>query len=451
LKVEAGLAKKPVFVSLSYYYSTFDNDSHFLHFTNPFGGFQDVVTLPPDNEYHKVSFKGALMLGLNSKISVNIGSSKATSDADLLDPLTLLRSGQSFDGDIETTNADVVFTTNPVSFMDAKVFYKYYDRDNQSDVIDDGVLNERFDYTKRLKGFDVGFRLPAKFYLSGSYKNHNVVYNERSDVEETNSDIYSLDLRWTGLDFVAFRTGYERVNRQMDSDLSNVPDKRFDVAPMHRDSFKASVDVSPMDNLNFTLGYIYKESSYYDTDLGLRDDERDEFTVDADYAIGKVARLFGYFDYEKIRSNQRQQELSEWKLEQEEKTFDYGAGTDIYIIPKKLTLRLQYDHIMANGNADFTLDAADLFGGRTNDNVDMANWDDYRKETFMAKAVYEVMKSVTLTAGYVYEKYKFSDAQLDDYQYVISQGGFIDTYLTGAFKDQDYKANVFFMGVTYKF
>jgi hypothetical protein len=106
---------------------------------------------------------------------------------------------------------------------------------------------------------------------------------------------------------------------------------------------------------------------------------------------------------------------------------------------------------MANGNADFTLDAADLFGGRTNDNVDMANWDDYRKETFMAKAVYEMMKSVTLTAGYAYEKYKFSDAQLDDYQYVISQGGFTNTYLTGAFKDQDYKANVFFMGVTYKF
>jgi hypothetical protein len=59
-----------------------------------------------------------------------------------------------------------------------------------------------------------------------------------------------------------------------------------------------------------------------------------------------------------------------------------------------------------------------------------------------------------LTAGYAYENYKYNDALLDGYQYF---GTFAGTginnrgYLTGAYKDQSYKANVAFFSVAYKF
>ena len=38
-----------------------------------------------------------------------------------------------------------------------------------------------------------------------------------------------------------------------------------------------------------------------------------------------------------------------------------------------------------------------------------------------------------------------------DYQYVVPQTGVANTYLTGAYKDPDYKANVYFVGITYRF
>ena len=475
---EAGYAKKPFFASLNYIYSSFDNDSRFLNFTNVFTGQPDALSLPPDNDYHKIAFKASLFLPLQSRLSLNVGSSTTKSGpAKLLNAFTAEPTGQSFNGRIETTNYDLSFTTNPLPWFDAKVFASYYDKDNQSDVIDDGVTNELFDYTKRYEGFDLGFKLPLHFYVSGGYKNYNMNFNNRIDVRETNDDIYAVNLRWSGLDFLIFRTGYERVNRQMDRAIPDDPSeaavekyvRRYDVAPMHRDSFKASVDISPLDSLNFSLGYVYKKTNYYDTTLGLQEDKRDEFTVDADYAIGRIAKLYGYFDYEKVRAKQYQRQFSSsaninpdssvqdasnfnWDLTQKEKTYDYGVGTDIYLIPKKLTLKLQYDYVKSNGDADFSylLDAA-LTGGRTNSNIDTSNWDDYRRRSFKVKAVYDVLKAITLTAGYAYEKYTYDDVQTDSYQYVVSSSGFTNTYLTGAYKEPDYKANVFFLGMTYRF
>ena len=475
--VEAGYAKKPFFASLSYFYSSFDNDSHLLNFDNVYTGSPDSLTLPPDNDYYKVSFKASLFLPLQSRLSMNLGTARTRSGPTrLIEQFTSLPTSQSFNGRTETTDYAFSFTTNPVSWFDARVFASYYDRDNQSDVIDDGVTNELFDYTKRYEGLELGFKLPMNFYLSGGYKNYRIDYQNRIDVDETNDDIYTVNLRWSGLDFLTARAGYERVNRQMDRAIPDDPDeaeiesfvRRYDVAPMHRDSFKASVDISPLDNLNVSLGYIYKKTDYYDTTLGLQKDQRDEFSVDADYTFGSFAKVFGYFDYEKVRAEQFQRRFSSaadvnpdgpvqnpsnfnWDLTQEEKTYDYGVGTDIYLIPKKLTLKLQYDYVMSNGDADFSylLDAA-LPPGYTNGTIDAANWDDYRLSCFRVKAVYEAMKSVTLTAGYAYEKYTYSDVQTDDYQY-ISPSGFPATYLSGANKDPDYKANVYYLSLTYRF
>jgi hypothetical protein len=53
--------------------------------------------------------------------------------------------------------------------------------------------------------------------------------------------------------------------------------------------------------------------------------------------------------------------------------------------------------------------------------------------------------------GYAYENFKYSDAQLDDYQFVPATSGSNGAYLTGAYKDQSYSSNIVFAGITYKF
>jgi opacity protein-like surface antigen len=303
-------------------------------------------------------------------------------------------------------------------------------------------------YTDRSFGSQLGFRLPANFRLIAGYTNKDTTYQDRVDAKKRKDDLYSADLSWSGLDFAVLKIGYEKLHRSLErNEKEDI--WRYDVAPQNRDTFKASVEISPVDNLSVTLGYKYKKTDYTDSGFGLKEDRRDEVYVDASLAVGKYAQISGYFDYDKIRSYQVQLYDSKWDLWQREKNIDYGIGTDIFIIPKKLTLKLRYDYVRSDGSADFTyLDPLALVDGRTNSNIDINNWDDYRKKALSLKAIYNIMKSVTVTAGYAYEQFKLNDAQLAGYEYMV---GAPDSYLTGAYKDQKYNANVLFMSLIYRF
>ena len=503
LKVEAGYAKKPFFASVSYLYSDFSNDHKLLNWQHPTRTtLTERTTLPPDNEYHKIAFKGSVKLPMNSKFNVNLSSSAAKSDFSLLNSFiyegaaavtALTLSDGTFDGKVNTQNYAFVLTSNPVSFLDGKIFYKYYNKDNKSDRITTTdpnnsapFQNHLFDYKKDYFGVELGFRLPAHFYLKTAY-NYLKIDRNRGDFPETTDDIYSVDLKWSGLDFMTAKVGYERLNRSGDHKIITAlfADEqatynalepfvwRYDAAPQDRDTYKAAIEIYPVANLSVGLGYKYKKSNYKDTVLGLRDDKREEFLIDGDYEIGKLAKVFAYYNYERIKSYQFQRRYNasftsipanqinpatttaattsffNWDVKQKDETDEFGVGTDIYVLPKLLTLKLQYDDVRSNGTADFTEYVA--FGsGHTNDNIDISNWDDYRKKSFKAKAVYDFSKAISVMAGYAYEQYKYSDAALDNYQYTIVQGA-NTSYLTGAYKDQSYNASVIFAGVTYRF
>jgi hypothetical protein len=176
--------------------------------------------------------------------------------------------------------------------------------------------------------------------------------------------------------------------------------------------------------------------------------------------------LYGFFNLEWIKFIQDVQNpspLAAFSEDQKERTYGGGIGTEIYAIPQKLTFMFQFDYVKSNGNVDFTLDPS-LFvagtglgpgSGANNDNIDITNLDDYTKYALKFKAAYHFTKSVIVSAGYVFERFKYNDAQLDNYLFVNPAGGPVTGgnagYLTGAYKDQSYKAHVVFGGMTYKF
>ena len=478
LKVEAGYAKKPLFLSLTYFYSDFNNSNAGLNFIDPLiaapeAGAPNTFSLPPDNTYHKGAFKGAVNLPFNSKFSTNLGFSRTRSETSIV---SLISSG--FTGKVDTLNYDFAFTSNPVRFLDTKVYYKYYKRDNKSDD-PTGVANIFLSYNISTYGGELGFKLPAKLYLSGGYK---YVKTERNKKGETDPEgilpfnmdnIYFVDLKWTGLDFLDAKVGYEKLDRDahyrtFDSAVN--PARRFSYAAQNRDTYKATVDIFPLENLNFGLEYRYRKIDYSDTILGLRSDKRHELNISADYLIGKIAKLYGYGDYGWIKFDQLQQQTeglvtpANWDAKQKDITYGYGIGTEIYVIPKKLTLVFQHNYLRSNGNVDYTLDpvfftaagGAGLDGiGANNANIDISRWDDYTLYSFKIKAVYNFTKFLAASIGYAYERFNYKDAQLDGYQFVNPPGGPVTgtngAYLTGAYKDQSYKAHLIFGGMSYKF
>jgi hypothetical protein len=405
-----------------------------------------------------------------------------------INPITL--SKLNFDGKIDTQNYSFVLTSNPVRFLDGKIFYSYYKRENKNDVIFQNEIlqgvtefNRSFDYKKNMAGIDLGVRLPANLYLSGGYKyiktDRRIKGLELLELSldpaelaqelemlppDTKDNIWSADLRWTGLDFMAFKAGYERLNRDADF-IGSVPfNRRAAYSSFNRDTFRTSIELYPIENLNFGFGYLYKLTDYEEI-FGLKKDKRHEFETSADYLIGKIAKLYGFFNYEWIRFVQDVQNSSPLRTfseKQKEKTYEFGIGNEIYVIPNKLTFVFQFDYVKSNGNVDFTLDPA-LFGTgglppfptANNDNIDITNFDDYTKYGLRFKAAYHFTKSLTVSAGYVYERFKYNDVQLDSYLFVNPAVGPVTGgnagYLTGAYKDQPYKAHLVFGGMTCKF
>ncbi|NWF92634.1 MAG: MtrB/PioB family decaheme-associated outer membrane protein [Syntrophaceae bacterium] len=494
IKLEAGYSKNPVFLSLGFLYSEFKNSNTNLNFRNPASGVQpntDSLTLPPDNDYYKLAFKGAVRLPVRSKLNMNLGFSRAKADADLASSYvstgitTITLSNPDFKGKIETQNYNFVLSSNPISFLDGKVFYKHYKTDNKSDEIItiDGAntyVNPLFDYKKDTYGLELGFRLPAHLYLSTGY-NFIRTKREREDLPINRDNLYSAELRWSGWEFMLARIGYERLQRDATFRAPDVASsdpriietwvRRFDAAEQDRNTYTLSVDLFPVENLNFVIEYRHKDTDYKKTILGLEKERSDGVGVDADYIVGKFGRLFGYFAYERIKGDQFQRQLPfnatsgfdpslpptpsifNWEVTEKDREFDYGIGTDIYVIPKKLTLTLKHDYVRSNGSADFTylLGTNPLPAGRDQKNIDISFWDDYRLKLYMIKAVYNATNRLSFSVGYAYEKFKYNNAQYDGYQFVPATSGTNGAYLTGAYRDPSYSASVVFLGARYKF
>ncbi len=460
LNVQFGYSQKPLFLALNYFYSDFDNSNTALNLPANFEA-PRAFSLPPDNSNQRGTFKGAVNLPFNTKFSTNIALARNRSDTSIV---SLIFS--DYRGKVDTQNYDFALTSNPFRFLDAKVYYKYYKRDNRSDD-PAGIADIFLDYNITTYGGDLGFRLPLQFYLSGGYK---YVKTKRDKQGETDpleilpydtDNIFNADLRWTGLDFMEARVGYELFDRDANyqtTESKENPAKRYYYASQNRNTFLASIDVFPIENLDFGLEYRYSYIGYTDTRYGLKNERRHDLNANADYTIGRIGKVYGYGDYGWIRFGQMQSTGTglPWEADQKDRTWGYGIGAEAYVIPQKLTLIFQHDYLKSNGNVDFTfldpaLFAASGIAGANNDIIDIMNWDDSILYCFKIKAVYNFTKSLSASLGYAFERFKYSDAQLNDYNFVPATTGTNGAYLTGAYKDQSYRANLLFAGVTYRF
>lgn len=502
VQVAAGFVKNPVFLSVGFFHSNFSNDNLSFNFRNPStantAATTDAYNLPPENSFYKLDLKGGVRLPLNSKFDVSLATARAKSDRSLFNSYVsdvtaaasnigvqgrtgLLLSSNTFNGKLDSNSMTAALTSKPVNFVDGRIFFKYYDTQNKSDVITTTdatqtpavFTNALFDYRKVSYGGELGFKLPARFYLNTSYT-HVTTDRTRFDIPENHDDIYSGELRWKGSKYVAARVGYERLNRTANITAGEGLEpfiRRFDAAPKNRDLYKAAVDIFPSDRLNVSLIYRYRDTDYPDTVLGLQRDRRHEFAVDADYLAGKRLRLFGFADYELIRTDQFQRQLPlgaatgfdpstpptatafNWTAEQKDRSFGYTLGSDIFIIPDKLTLTVQHSFLRSDGSIDYTylLGAVPLPAGRNQDNIDLADWDDYRLRCWFVKLAYSVTRAISVTAGYAYENFSYSDDQYNGYVYVPATTGTNGAFLTGAYSDPSYKAHIVFLSASFRF
>ncbi|TKB26323.1 hypothetical protein FCL47_11405 [Desulfopila sp. IMCC35006] len=473
--VDGGYRSDQLSFKLSGWYSTFQNDNNFLDWQNPFSGVTETNSLPADNNYAKIAANMIWrQLPLMSTLLVNGSYTNLSSDFSVYEIGAAIPAGlnqTSFDGDISTTRLSASFASHPVQKMDTRLFYEYYDRDNDSTVIeydDDGNASHLFDYSKNRMGLDANYKLPFHTRINGGYTYESVDRNNRPDGDSNTDNLVFLKLKNTSLDFITARIEYSYLNRDTDEnhDLTGltITDaeyitqfvQRFDVVSKAKNALKFAFEFSPLDTFDFGLAYTYVNNDYHDVTLGRTADKGHEFYVDFMWRAAKILNLSGFAGYEKYQADSNHYNFSvnqfadptiddgnpatyRWYQSIDTDFWTVGLSSKIPLLQDRLQLNLSWQYQKADGSSDFTTEGLAPL-------LPINNYDDYHITTLDAKVAYALTDAMDVTLGYMYEKLTYEDNQYDGYNYNPSL-----TYLSGAYTDHDYENNVGYLTIRYKF
>ena len=368
IKFIAEFAKRPYYLSGSYYFSTFQNNIDTLTWDNPFrvsdgtasnaysvtntsGASKGLIDLYPDNDYHNASLTGSFMdLPLKSRVSATTSWGWMRQDDALVpfttntainttstpaapfvasDPASLPAS--KVDAKVDTSLYNVQVTSRPLNFMHTKARYRYYEYDNNTGQIDfpgrvrldaawltEAEKNLPTGYIKNTAGMDIAFDVIRATTLTFGYT-YDKVKRAHREAFKTEDDIYEVSIDTKPLAWVDFRISYERSERDGNYDFT-VPFEgvspnaqlpflvKYDEADRDRDRIRLLTTVYPIEPLTVTVSATYGKDKFEDSSFGLLEDQHQIYSFDADYSVTDRLNFNTFYSYEryKNKSNARQ-------------------------------------------------------------------------------------------------------------------------------------------------
>lgn len=492
LTLKSGYSTKKFLLELAGTISSFENSNDTLAWRNPYVTSQEldeVSVLAPDSDYYKLSAKGVIRdLPINSTLALKTSLSKMENDITLLDEIwagnngptfggglpiytltTLGLNRSTFEGDVQYTKVSLALSSRPSKKLRTKVYYNYLDKSNDSShIVYTGpttatVENHLFEYEKHNLGVDLGYKLTKNNKLSGGYE-LKTIDRERDDFDSTTDNKLYVQLKNTSLDMATFNVKLQYLDRSADFRQANDPVvinrfvRRYDAADKKQTVMKVGAEIYPTENLDLGIEYSYKVNDYDETILGLSEDVRHEFYVDAAYQFPDSIRFSGYAGYELVSLDSDHRQFTtgnpdptvgndgdafNWSQELKSDYLVFGLMAEVPLIKNKLDFMLAYNFQDNDGSNDFTTEGATA-------PEDIENVDDYTKHQVEAKCQYSFSDNLKMAVGYLYEKLDYADDQYDDYIYYNS-GAFNSYYLSGVYADNDYEANIGYMTLSYRF
>jgi MtrB/PioB family decaheme-associated outer membrane protein len=494
---EAGYSTKRGHIAVNLSYSTFENENEVLRWSNRFfGNGLDTTVLPPDNDLVRVAVNGNLrQLPLDSTLAGRFTYSKLTNSVPM-QPLMLSTGGAfnptnptpaSFEGDVIKYTLGLAYNSHLSQALSTKVYYNWIKEENDSThmnfVPGAGLTggtctalecsNHLFEYEKHQIGAEAVYRLSRANKLSGGLE-WTDIDRERADFD--NNEEWRIFVEWknSSFDWMTSRIKYQYLERSGDFNpdiailTQNPMDlfvRRFDVANLEQNLVKLVLDFAPAPLLDIGLEAIYKENQYKDTLLGRTEDTRHEVYGSISYGDPKRWRvhLFGDVEYVKFDSRHRvgtgnpdpnsgnSATTYNWTSKNEDDSWQVGIGADWAALPR-LMLKASLTYAETDGYTDFRAEP----GGPTTPFVPIQASDDTTRVSFNLRGIYQLDRQWELTAGYAYEKYRYSDIAYDNTRYVapLPPAGLANTassIVTGQYSFQNYEAHIAYLMAKYRF
>ncbi|MFN0304202.1 MAG: MtrB/PioB family outer membrane beta-barrel protein [Burkholderiales bacterium] len=496
--VEGGYASKRGQFSLSLLHSRFNNDNESLRWTNGFfGNGLDTTTLAPDSDYSKIGANGALkQLPFGSTLAGRMTYSKTSNSVPIA--ASALNTGgvfgatnpdrANFDGDIRHLTASLSLHSNPTRQIDTRAYWNWFNKDNRSPHVTFATppaglncgglscITETLSYRKNNVGLDVGYRFSPSHRLVVGF-DYVDLHRNRIDFDQTKDRKASIEYRNTMLDWASARLKYQYMQRRshfLEGDAGTGPADpnylnrfvaRFDASNVDQNLVKVVLDIQPAELWDIGLEGIYKQNRYKDTVLGRTKDDRQELYLSVAWGDIQRFRVMAFADVEWIQYDSYHRNISDlaaanaydpyaapnnsnynWGARNNDRNYAVGLGADWRPAERwKLNGSLIWQR--TRGTADFSVQEGAL---PTVPATSISNYDNTRKVAVNLRGTYSFTKRWDLTTGYAFERFRFSDISYDGYQYTIGAGTGA-SYLSGAFANPNYTAQIVYVAMSYKF
>jgi MtrB/PioB family decaheme-associated outer membrane protein len=484
VKLSGEYASKPVYMNFTYQFSQFTNNTDTLSFDNPLrvadavgGPTSGRIDLAPDNQYHNLSVSGAFThLPWNSQITASAAWGRMTQDDDLVlfTTNTAITAPalpvDSVEAEVQTALYSLRLTSRPLSSMRLKGHFRYFDYDNQTDQINftngyvetdanaitTSITNLPSSYTKTRAGLDVGFDVMKRTNLGVGYTFERTDRDHR-EADQQDDHIYKLSLDIRSLSWLEIRSSYERTDREISTynfdvyresgdDLDQLPQlKKYDQADMVRDRVQFQTIFYPLQALSLSGSLTYGKDDFTDSPYGLLEDTHFIFSFDADYALGERATVNLFYSFENYENTQRANDgASDWSAEGEDQVDTLGGGLTLALIRDRLDLGLTYTYSQVDGNIAFFSPSGSF--------VDFTAVDDTKMHTLNTKLKYHFTKNLSLSLGYLWEKFDYDDIITDGFHFVPTDasGNYQGALLSGTLPE-DYDVHTVYTQFTLRY
>ena len=531
----------PATVNLNYYASVFNNNDDTLRWANPlrasdstspsayvdplsvpsFGVFENegaaggLIDLAPDNMYNTVSANGVYRdLPWRSTMTGNVAVGWMKQN-DSLVPYTTNTAIQganvpggapfsavlpsslptdSVDASVQTQLYNFILTSVPLSFMDFKGQYRFYNYDNGTDVIQfpgsvrfdavweqDPIANMPNSFDQHTAKADLGFDLTHKTKFTVGYE-FDQMGRENREVNSMSDNIVKASVDSRYWNWMTLRLAYDHGERSIgtynaaepfpsEEEITNLPFlRKYDEAARRRDDVRLMATVMPIEPLAVNSQFLYGRDDFEDSDFGLQGDTHYAYGLDANYAFKNGWNVFAFYNYENFNSDQQDRQwnagglgdpfvvdtginsFSNWDATNEDSINTFGGGVDVTLSKDFAFFSVTYSYSDANGRVNYS----SPLGTPANDAnffipADFTNVDDVNLQTFNPKLTFKLTKAMSLVVGYLYERFSTNDyTKSVELVPTTATGAYNGALLMGTLPYQDYDVNIVYSRLNYK-
>lgn len=505
---EVGYSTKAMHFSLLASWSKFEDHNDFLNWRTPAaatGTNLETSTLASDNNLRRIIGNAVIkQLPADSSLAFRVAYAKLTNSLPVgtnyisvsgtqpagVGNLRLANpSATGFDGEVVNKSFSAALNSTLAKDLTSKVYFNWYKRDNDSthvvftpsgpgsggtcdfNAVTGAALTtcstEFLHYRKNNFGAEVQYRIARanKITVGLDYLDTE---RERIDFDRSKETKAYVEWKTGSWEFADLRVKYQHLTRKSDFleggalTTTGTPDifarftYRFDAAPLDRDMIKIVVDTNPAPLLDLGGEIAFKRNKYKDTVLGRTKDDRQEVAVSAAYGPPEL-RFSAFADYEHTKyesahwvgatttfpvSNPAGTTFL-WNSDVKDKNYFVGVAAD-WRAHERVRVVGSAIWQKADGSVDFEAFST------TRIPSNITNYDNFSKKTLNVKGIWSATKQLDVTLGAAYEKYDYSDIQMDAYLYNL-RTGVNQNYLSGAYAFPSYKATIVYGTVTYRF